>query len=812
MKKKKIFSLILTLTMIFTATAMTLPAMAGETPDGIGISSLDEITDFSGKYYLKSNIGSADQPSSTTITAAFTGTLNGNGNIIYTSAPLFNNLQGATITNLTVEGSIIATTPNAPGATNAIMTDATENRVGVIANLASASAVTISNVTVNAMISCDTVTNPIVMVGGFIGRTAAEVSFENCAYNGGILFGSMNIPTADVKNGTAVVNKYNASYDNHFGAGGFVGYAGGAVSMTNCDNHADITMQEAKRASVRCVPHFGGLVGLSAAGLTVTDCTNNGAITVQGGGGTTVTTNQIIRMGGLLGGSIAGAGVSFSVNNSKNTGDLSVTTSHTQVSLGGLLGNIQGTGVSSITGCVNEGNIIAKNEGSVHYAAGIVAYMAGELTICKTVNKGDVSSSYQSAGFVARWRKKITVEESVNLGEIVTNGSGSLATTSTAKFVAAGFLSYGMDHQKITLNKCANYGNVTISGETPTATNTYMIAGGLVAYSGNTETTYTDCANYGTVTATPTRGISGGIVGMFGQAVKHAFIRCANFGTIVKSTDEKQALLTGNQILGYAALAKTAGCSVIFTDCYGVEDLAVGTDVTASTWNAYMQFTYTDLNMDVELDSTGFNSADHATAAYLSVKLNETFAANKGAAKGAAAAKSMSALEFGSTWILREDYPELSCVKSILKETNPSPQAATVYYEGIQVSESENNVFNARFVTSIEGLSYTSVGYKLYIAEQGNKEVLWKENREYVAFSSLIGSTKTGMETYTADDMIGDYISALTVTGLDNTKTYNVVLEIFTENGDVIVNGESWGIIISNGMVTDQYLLASVDR
>ena len=100
-KFTKTLALILSLLMMFTMIPISVSADAsGEATaitDAAGFAAMTE----NGNYYLANNI-----TITTTYSGTFKGTLDGNGKTVTTVAPLFKSVNGATIENLTVSGSI----------------------------------------------------------------------------------------------------------------------------------------------------------------------------------------------------------------------------------------------------------------------------------------------------------------------------------------------------------------------------------------------------------------------------------------------------------------------------------------------------------------------------------------------------------------------------------------------------------------------------------------------------------------------------------------------------------------------------------
>ena len=124
--------------------------------------------------------------------------------------------------------------------------------------------VTISNVSVTAIMEEDTC--KFSRIGGMIGNVdaAATVTLENCEFNGSI----------------SITGDY---------AGGMIGYVSNAdavINLTNCKNTASITANSG----------VGGMIGsCTAKELNMTGCTNSGVITAASKGGDLIGENAVVK-------------------------------------------------------------------------------------------------------------------------------------------------------------------------------------------------------------------------------------------------------------------------------------------------------------------------------------------------------------------------------------------------------------------------------------------------------------------------------------------------------------------------------------
>ena len=342
------------------------------------ISAWSEITSETGKYRLDKN---STFTSSASI-ASFSGSLDGNGKTVTTSAPLFRSIKGAKISNLVIDGTISGTTALLGGL--AIWSETNPN--------------TVVNVTNKATITMSMSSGAY--AGGIVGHVKSDATFYNCTNEGTI---TLN-------------NDKNVN-----GLGGIVGYGENSnISLINCRNTGSIVIN----STVNTV-YSGGIAGqLKAVVANFTNCTNETTITLP----QTVTTYQRYhRIGGILGYGANATGNSFTFTNCTNSANL---TSH------GLTGGIaaETNGYSSFVNCINNGNIsaTATNAGYWIYAAGILADSRNDTGAAETLfkgckNYGDISAQgvensntweVCAAGILGQNIRKTRVENCENHGNL----------------------------------------------------------------------------------------------------------------------------------------------------------------------------------------------------------------------------------------------------------------------------------------------------------------------------------------------------------------------------------------------------------
>ena len=228
-KKKKLFTLFLALTVVFTMCFAAVPAYAAS---GTAITNADELKAMSanGNYYLANDI---EVPANlilfTSYDAPFTGTLDGNGHAIkgytYTAsadwteqAALFGYAKNATFKNLKMTEVNISL-----------------NQAGTVAALVAASE--------NCKFTDIRVSGKI--VGKSLSTAAGIVAYS---YEGGTLTNCKN--SADI----TITNA-----DEGSSAAGVAGFIGSAGSMKNCSNSGKISISgSVDQRSRRCARRWKG--------------------------------------------------------------------------------------------------------------------------------------------------------------------------------------------------------------------------------------------------------------------------------------------------------------------------------------------------------------------------------------------------------------------------------------------------------------------------------------------------------------------------------------------------------------------------
>ncbi len=767
---KRSLSLILAMMMVLSCFVVgaTVTASA-ETPEGTGINDLSALEGSSETFYLTENVNLDAS------IASFSGTLDGNGMTVTVSVPMFSALSGATIKNLTIAGTISYTGVAKWGGCGALVCN-------VGGNLTLENVVNTASVTMTPSAGHDGVAGLIGVV------TTGSVSLTGCS-NSGAITG-------------------NASGSNQIASGGLVGYivGSGTLTVTDCSNSGTITSSSTGNNMM------GGLVGWnSRSGVcTFTDSSNSGSIvTSQGGktggilgvaGGasnhiwTGCTNTGTLTVKALLvccsGGFIGDEAGFLSMTNCTNSGDIEFQSGGTNtIYPAGFVGRCT-TSSTSVTltfdSCINRGNINAITSKNTNLTGGFVGYSQAtapyQFTDC--CNEGNLTESSLTAVGGRKGGGFIGVLEKSTAGftDCVNKGNVQIAT------LAGGFI--GDDRQSTTYERCINTGTIaavcTLSG------NAY--AAGFVGqlYDNSATVTMQKCANYGSVTAgsqTTTSEYAGGFVGKTSNTGS-SWTDVANYGTI-----------TATQNAGGIAASSGTGT---FTRCANFGNLLNATNKDP-------------LNADASA-----KASSTITDCYGGTEESSTY-------RGAGAGAVMPGLNFGGgTWIVREGYPELAFVETVLgsKDATENP---TVTFKGFQTRTPEGGTFAIRAVESVlvpdpeNNNPFQYVGMEVYFVKTGDSSVKTADcYSRYYYTSILAGSNENGVTTAWGGNtdtdpayVDGTYYSALTVTEIPSDGTYTFVVIPYTTAADGEHEksyGDAYAILFTDGVYVDHYHYAAPAR
>ncbi len=412
---RKITALVLSVLMI--AASLTLMASAtkpmvsgGFNPVGTPVSSADEFAAMApdGQYYLTKDI-----TVSASYANSFTGTFDGNGYTVTVSAPMFINVNGATIKNLITAGTVTTSILAADYGYNA-------NASAAVAACANGNC-TFENIINKADIlsgAPDNTKNSF--FGGILGVAIGETdfTFTNCVNDGKVIYtgetgnascgGIIGLTVNNVKNTfiTNCINNgeiYAKSVAATGASGGMIGWVQGSGSDTfiGCVNNGKV-----HGYSKSSTGRIGGFLGYTIATLTTfKDCINNGFVTADAD---TAVNACVAGFVGYNNQTAAKTQVVMSFTDCANTADLSYTGTAPAAYLAGFVGYTRLA--CDFTDCLNSGNITSDytGEGSKNYdAGGLVSVLGASGIDCAStfkncVNTGNlISDNYRAGGMTS---------------------------------------------------------------------------------------------------------------------------------------------------------------------------------------------------------------------------------------------------------------------------------------------------------------------------------------------------------------------------------------------------------------------------
>lgn len=400
-KKKKLLTLFLALTVVFTMSFAAVPAYAASgtaITDAEGLKAMENNP--SGSYYLANDI---EVPSNlllfTDRDKPFTGVLDGNGHKLngykYTASKwtedvaLFGNANGATFKNLTMANVDIQMTGG-----------------GIAA--------------------------------GLVAKTT-DCRFENVKTTGNIKIKNRNVEDEDGCN-----------------AYGMVHYESGAGTFKNCTNGINIEITHYGQFA----PEAAGIVGVLSGKSSITNCTNNGDIKIVHTPNADWGSSDCVAVGIV---NIYSS--SKTISGCKNTGNLSITGNNTNKHAYGfapIVAGIARVTRSSIVSCRNTGKLSITNN-TINNSGSTVVGIASEINgidhkISKCSNSGAISYTGKEAGGVDEINVAGIVSSVAKIEQSYNKGKISVNSNVTA--YVGGLAGYCAD-----MRNCYNTGSVTHKGK-----------------------------------------------------------------------------------------------------------------------------------------------------------------------------------------------------------------------------------------------------------------------------------------------------------------------------------------------------------
>ena len=460
---RRITSLLLTALMIlslftvgfFTTTASaattssdnTGKVESGYTPTGTPITSEAEFLamEADGDYYLanditltqtygaaynngKMMIGPDGHP---LVDPNFEGNFDGNGKVVTVSSPMFAYLDGSTIKNLTIKGTINFRSDsgmNLATHCGAIAMQGNDLTLENVSNTATVKGFETGKETrITNPNGTETMVYESIYTGGMLGSVYGDLTVKNCVNWGAV---------------TALC------------ASGFVGSA--IKSADNPDNK-DTELNKLQTT------------------ILFENCSNNGTISDRDCKDLKVAEGSllVLKVHGITAGMLAnGTATKVSFLNCVNTGDVLLEASESYISFGGNCGGLSGNLERSddlgnnmlvvYENCINDGTVVGARR-----CGGLGGYSKGSVTAINCVNNGDVTSrTNYCAGIVGRggcdsypnFVCDLIFENCVNNGTITSH-----------RQYAGGITGFTQDRTKV--NYCLNTGDIRAEGVSKTSDN-----------------------------------------------------------------------------------------------------------------------------------------------------------------------------------------------------------------------------------------------------------------------------------------------------------------------------------------------------
>lgn len=483
--------------------------------------------DPNGVYYL-----AADIEVGSSCLLPFSGTLYGNGHTVTVQgSPVFFKLDGATVRDLTIVGSVTNTAASR-----------LDNVGGLVREAYNATIIGITN---KASIVQE-------VYGKFAGGVAGYA--ENTTFSYCVNYGNISGNTSELRPGGIMGQCNNAS---------------AWIALDHCINHG----------TINGVNQTGGLVSRieNGASLRISDCANFGTVNVAGSdsGGiigkvtqttTEVTFERVYNSGRINGGKISGGIVGpfagqitvidayngcFVDGCDCNGTDHGKITQKAGADIGGLFGSVNNNAANTVymEKCYNYGDVYTTFKSRIGGLAGCME--AKTVTAKNCHNYGDLDSADYGGGLFSRAGASagtLVIEDCSNNGNVTVNSYGG------------GFIGYQQNSLGIRMVNCVNNG--TISTSWNAAGLLCRIDGNVVAMTTGIE--FINCVNNGNIVKSS--GTSGGILGILepGDLNKIPYLTfnaCHNYGDI----------FCGNYAGGITGIAQAL--QVSFSNCTNSGDM-----------------------------------------------------------------------------------------------------------------------------------------------------------------------------------------------------------------------------------------------
>ncbi len=599
------------------------------------------------------------------------------------------------------------------------------------------------------------VTTTTALAGGILGEGKGQYTISGCENTkegtvtaqttiaGGIIGKATTAPTSL----TGCTNNGTVNGNSPYGVGGIVGFAGVDFTVEKCVNNGTV---------INTASGAGGIVGRNDKSLTVKECINAG--TVKG----------LNSVGGIVGieqSYTANASYKLVIDNCENSSTGNVIGG---IGVGGIIGGqYTWTAATEIKNCINRGAVTTTSIKGV--AGGIFGKMDNAaVTFTNCVNLGAVTYDRQTAD-------EATASSEGTLGGIIGSTTKTFTITNSANFGAITFET-GTTKDGDTSAIGGIVGKINASGTTPTLTDCVSAGsmsagnsaiGGIVGYQAKGTLTYTRCVFVGEVAAYVNTYFTCGFVGRM-DSTETVFNECAYSGTTLRAVGK------------YAG----SGVTINVSGTVNGTNYSFGSTTDTNPWNNLVAINNALINAGVRLNLTDLN-----------------------------AIKNLSKFDWADDangWKLGgyndANIPMPVAVAKLVEEAK-AEKANGVDYHGVQVKPAEGEVFEARFVSTVDDLNREKIGFRVVVIKDDKTAATYVledgkvyDALTYTADNDTLGESES--ELYTVD---GKYLGALVFTNISATGRTVFEVTAFSQSGETKSYDDSYIVVFEDGKVAYQY-------
>lgn len=406
----------------------------------------------------------------------------------------------------------------------------------------------------------------------------------------------------------------------------------------------------------------------------------------------------------------------------------------------------------TVTGCTTDGDCRAAG---AYHTGGIVGYACNGSTVSYCVNNGTVASDVYVGGIVG-CASDVTITYCVN------NGAIRLMNVYEGYRCLGGIVGAFDDRKKPA--ECENVVSYCINGENAS----------IWHYSGRHQSGKNSCI--------------GSIVGAQGSSlplcnINHCYNLVSTY-TIYTTMDQSNPQLVG--VGGIIGMSSASTDKPITMDC--VSTVRIGKVWyymgTGTDWiNGWAAPNGRDASFVDGSHVIGYNDLDNVYYAGIA-GIEKCYA-------GRFTVATPGSLVYGAT------AASIKASNDYLAIMNSFAPAAGANYAGCQLSAVADSKFGVRFVATLDKLDYEAAGFKITI---GDKTA---EKNVTAAYASLLGTEEGKPAVYTAKDLGGNWLIALSITGINAETT--ITVQPYTVTGGAKTYGTAYTVVLSaDGALTSQ--------